>query len=87
MPDNAIGKQQKGDPAMACVVFGLRKCRSRMATVNGSVLVPYLLDTIGVTLAKATALVCAFSSIPANTLIGGAMLQEPARQTLLDLCR
>jgi hypothetical protein len=32
IPDDAIGKQQ-GDPGMACVVFGLRKCCSMMATV------------------------------------------------------
>lgn len=51
IPDDAIDKQQ-GDPAMACVVFGLRKCRSRMATVNSSVLVPYLSDSIEVMLAK-----------------------------------
>ena len=42
IPDNVIGQGAKETLQWACVVFGLRKCRSRMATVNGSVLVPYL---------------------------------------------
>jgi hypothetical protein len=70
---------------MACLVFGLRKCRSRMATVNSSLFVPYLSDSIGVTLAKSNCTRLCMLQYPANTLIGGGPYSGTGSTNLVNL--